>query len=147
MPGEELVIYQAAGGVVLRGEEGAEPEILLLERPGRGEVRLPKGHIDRGETPREAALRETAEESGFGDLEVVADLGEAVVTFRHQGCWVQRHEHYYLMRLRSPQPFPRSPVDEAQFIASWVPLAQAASMLTFEPEQQRIEQARRYLQK
>ena len=52
-----------------------DDKLLVLERPARGEVRLPKGHVEPGEAPREAALREVREEAGYADLEIVADLG------------------------------------------------------------------------
>ena len=45
--------YASAGGLVV--EAG---RVLVLERPGRRELRLPKGHIEPGETPRQAALRD-----------------------------------------------------------------------------------------
>ncbi len=72
--------YAAAGGVVI--DDG---RMLLLDRPLRREVRLPKGHIDPGETAAQAALRETAEESGYDDLEIMSDLGSQVVKFNFQG--------------------------------------------------------------
>ncbi len=56
--------------VVFRGIQ-----VLLLARPRKGEIRLPKGHIDPDETPVETALRETVKETGYANLEIVADLG------------------------------------------------------------------------
>ena len=109
--------------------------MLLLDRPGRGEVRLPKGHVDPGETARDAALRETTEESGYGDLQIMADLGEHLVEFEHGGDWYRRTERYYLMALSSEQKAPRDAHDAEQFEPVWVPLAEAAERLTFEAEQ------------
>jgi len=93
IPGSNVVRYRAAGGVVVDGER-----VLVLRRPGRGEVRLPKGHIDPGETPRAAALREVGEESGYADLEIVADLGTQTVEFDWDGRHYVRDEHYFLMQ-------------------------------------------------
>ncbi len=109
--------YIAAGGVVI--DDG---RMLLLDRPLRREVRLPKGHIDPGETAAGAALRETAEESGYADLEITGDLGRQVVSFNFQGDDFVRTEHYFLMRLHSdaqtsPQPKRRG----AQFMPIWLP--------------------------
>jgi 8-oxo-dGTP pyrophosphatase MutT (NUDIX family) len=122
--------YETGGGVVLH-----DGQMLLLERPKRGEIRLPKGHIDPGETAAETALREVAEETGYADLEIVADLGVHVVEFEYQDRYYRRHEHYFLMRLVSEREVPRSPEDEAQFRVCWTPQARAPELLTYLAEQ------------
>ncbi|MBE2239288.1 MAG: NUDIX domain-containing protein [Caldilineaceae bacterium] len=128
--------YRAAGGVII--EAG---RMLLLDRPLRHEVRLPKGHIDPGETPAQAALRETTEESGYADLEILDDLGSQIVQFNFQGDDFVRTEHYFLMRLASPRTVRRSRKDEAQFTPIWLPLSDAVQRLTFEAEQQFAQRA------
>ena len=56
---------------------GGEREYLLVEaRRRRGEWVLPKGHIEPGETPEAAAVREVGEEAGVR-AEVVARAGES----------------------------------------------------------------------
>jgi 8-oxo-dGTP pyrophosphatase MutT (NUDIX family) len=131
-----LKLYAAAGGVVI--DDG---RMLLLDRPLRREVRLPKGHIDPGETAAQAALRETAEESGYDDLEIMSDLGSQVVKFNFQGNDFVRTEHYFLMRLVSSRTTPRSHKDEAQFTPLWLPLTEAVRRLTFDAEQQFAQRA------
>lgn len=123
--------YQAAGGVVIH-----EGYMLLLDRPGREEIRLPKGHIDPGESPDVTALRETAEESGYGDLVIVADLGSRTVIFDHNGVHFVREEHYFLMDLGSDEQVERSKTDADQFNPMWVEMDQAADQLTFPAEQE-----------
>ena len=49
-------------------------ELLLFRHPHAG-VQIPAGTIEKGETPREAALREAVEETGLRDLAVRAYLG------------------------------------------------------------------------
>jgi 8-oxo-dGTP pyrophosphatase MutT (NUDIX family) len=121
--------YAAAGGVVI--DTG---KMLLLDRPSRQEVRLPKGHIEEGETPVVAALRESCEETGYADLEVLRDLGEQVVEFDYQGDHIIRTEHYFLMRKRSARQARRTPKDAKQFQVRWVDLPLALEMLTYEAE-------------
>ncbi len=54
-----------------------EREYLLVEaRRSRGEWVLPKGHIEPGETPEAAAVREVQEEAGVR-AEVIARAGES----------------------------------------------------------------------
>ena len=132
----EIHRYSAAGGVVIHAGQ-----MLLLDRPGRQEVRLPKGHIEPGETPEVTALREVAEESGYNDLKIVTSLGSQVVEFDHQGRHVIRTEYYFLMNLVSDQQAARDEHDTAQFHVRWTPLAQAVEELTFAPEQAIARQA------
>jgi 8-oxo-dGTP pyrophosphatase MutT (NUDIX family) len=128
--------YQAAGGVVIDGDK-----VLVLRRPSRDEVRLPKGHVKKGESPIEAALREVTEESGYADLEVVADLGHQVVEFDYQGVHVVRDETYFLMRLQSDRQVEREE-GEFQFVPDWVDWGEALSGLTYEPECEWVRRAR-----
>jgi 8-oxo-dGTP diphosphatase len=65
----------AAGGIVLRQE--ATPLIAVVRLRKRNEWVLPKGKLDDGETPREAAEREVLEETGH-DVSVHEFLGTLV---------------------------------------------------------------------
>ena len=53
-------LIMAAGGIVQQ-----DGEILLVQRPRYQDWSLPKGKLDRGETPLQAALREVREETGY----------------------------------------------------------------------------------
>jgi 8-oxo-dGTP pyrophosphatase MutT (NUDIX family) len=138
--------YTAAGGVVVQqgvmaSLDPAQLYLLVLDRPVRNEVRLPKGHIDDGESAREAALRETAEEAGFTDLEVLDDLGSQIVEYDYQGHHYIRRERYFLMRLTSPTQIERNEIDTKQFQVRWVPIEEAIAQLTYAAEQQWVERA------
>lgn len=136
----KTVRYASAGGIVIAGDA-----VLLLHRPARGEVRLPKGHIEDGESAEVAALRETTEETGYVDLEIESDLGSQVVEFDYNGKHVVRTERYFLMRLGSEMIAPRPVKDEAQFQILWTSLDKAAQLLTFDAEKRMLEAAvRRY---
>jgi 8-oxo-dGTP pyrophosphatase MutT (NUDIX family) len=163
--------YDAAGGVVITTQvDQADPvasdgqsdpgdrvrldrplrsphRVLVLRRPSRGEVRLPKGHVEKGESPQEAALREVAEESGYTDLEILSDLGHQTVEFDYKGVHVVRDERYFLMHLRSHRQIERHAGEhvrgESQFIPDWLDWDQALSELTFEAEREWVRRARR----
>ncbi len=130
------VRYQAAGGVVVDNDQ-----VLVLLRPSRDEIRLPKGHVEAGESASETALREVREESGYADLSIVTDLGHQTVEFTYQGDHVIRDERYYLMRLRSTQRIERKG-KEHQFAPVWMDWERAAEGLTFAAEREWVCRAR-----
>lgn len=131
------IYYIAAGGVVIH-----DGKALLLDRPGRGEVRLPKGHVEPGEEPAQAALREVREEAGYVDLTVLADLGTQRVQFfnPYEGEEISRDEHYFLMALEDHRQAPKDAHDQ-QFHPIWMPLDEAADRLTFESEREFLRRA------
>src|SRR5438876_5279030 len=92
--------YEAAGGVVVR-----EGQVLVLWRPARNEFRLPKGHVEPGESRQQTALRETREEGGLAHPRLVADLGQQQTEFVHEGFHVIRQESYFLMTVDDLTPW------------------------------------------
>lgn len=137
-----VISYHAAGGVVTNAD-GAR--VLVLIRPARDEVRLPKGHVEEGEAHSKTALREVAEETGYTDIEILADLGEQMVAFPLNEKKVQRTEHYFLMRARSLQQMARPPADDQQFFPVWATWKEACAELTFEMEREWLKRAHRAL--
>jgi 8-oxo-dGTP pyrophosphatase MutT (NUDIX family) len=69
--------YSHAGGIVTRTVDGEREYLLVEARRNRGEWVLPKGHIEPGETPEAAAVREVQEEAGVRAA-VIARTGESV---------------------------------------------------------------------
>jgi 8-oxo-dGTP pyrophosphatase MutT (NUDIX family) len=128
--------YQAAGGVVVEGDR-----VLILRRPSRDEIRLPKGHIEQGESAQETALREVAEESGYDDLKILADLGHQTVEFDYKGVHVVRDEYYFVMRPQSLHRKERKE-KELQFIPDWLGWDEALSALSFKAEREWVSRAR-----
>jgi 8-oxo-dGTP pyrophosphatase MutT (NUDIX family) len=133
---DSVITYLAAGGIVVR-----DGRVLVLLRPSRDEVRLPKGHVEPGEDAKTTALREVCEESGYDGLIVQADLGEQVVEFDYQGKHVVRTERYFLMALIDPAASPSD--SEKQFEPEWLAWEEALRALTFEAEREWVRRARR----
>jgi ADP-ribose pyrophosphatase YjhB (NUDIX family) len=124
----KTVTLTVAGGVVTHAEM-----VLVLRSARYSDLRLPKGHIEEGESPEQAALREVGEESGYTDLEVIADLGEQTVEFDAYDQHTIRHEHYYLMRVRSSAQKERD-LSDLKFTPEWMPWEQAIRELEFDEE-------------
>jgi 8-oxo-dGTP pyrophosphatase MutT (NUDIX family) len=131
--------YTAAGGVLVDGDR-----VLVLLRPSRDEVRLPKGHVEGFETVEEGALREVIEETGYPKIAIEADLGTQTVEFIDK--WVKgrrrrREERFFLMRLLDDMTAPR-PWEDQQFDPIWVSWDEALERLTFEAEREWVRRAR-----
>ncbi len=135
----DVVHFNAAGGVLVDGDR-----VLVLRSARYDDLRLPKGHIEEGESPREAAIREVVEESGYDDIDVVADLGEQDVEFDVDDRHIIRHEHYFLMRLRSPRQAAR-PSEDEKFTPEWHRWEDAIAGLVFDEERKWLVQAHRLL--
>jgi len=143
----EVTRYQAAGGIVVQAEK-----MLLLFKRTKGELMLPKGHIEPGESQEAAALRETREETGYQNLRVLADLGTLRAEFSLGGKRVIRDETYFLMELLDDardeaQVYDDAEFDRQVFERRWVPLEVAAEQLTFEPAKTFARRAAEWVKK
>ena len=123
--------YSSSGGVVIHDDR-----VLLIKKKEGSEIRLPKGHIEPGESREESARREVVEETGYAHLRIRADLGCLDVEFEFQGAWVQRNESFFLMDLTDPTPLPRAAHEEAKFEVFWAVPENAATLLTFASERE-----------
>jgi 8-oxo-dGTP pyrophosphatase MutT (NUDIX family) len=135
--------YASAGGVIV---DSSGEHILLLLRPGRlgpdgrPEARLPKGHIEPGESRLQAALREVHEEAGLSNLEIHADLGHQTVEFDRQGRHYIRDESYFLLKVSNPL-LTQAGQPEKQFERQWLTWEKALARLTFAAEREWVQRA------
>lgn len=125
----------SAGGVVLRStREGYE--FVAIRPAGQDRLQLPKGTIDRGETPRETAVREVREEAGV-DGHILHDLGNISYFFRVRGRPLHKQVDFFLMAYTGGSTLDHDhEVDEAL----WVP-ADEVSRLTFKSERDTVQKA------
>lgn len=69
----ETVKEWSAGGIVLRRTEEGGIDVLVIQHSSHKGWSFPKGWVEAGETPQQAAIREVEEESG-ARAEIIADL-------------------------------------------------------------------------
>ncbi|HLG03659.1 MAG TPA: NUDIX domain-containing protein, partial [Bacteroidia bacterium] len=91
-------LIEAAGGVVLNDNH----ELLLIFRKGKWD--LPKGKMDAGETPQQAAMREVSEECGIGKLKIVRPLEPTFHTYLEKGKFILKKTWWYEMRCADDRP-------------------------------------------
>src|SRR3990172_11197936 len=131
----------SAGGVIFRRRRG-EPEVCLIATQGGKNWQLPKGIIERGEPPEEAARREVAEETGLrGELLRRLDKIEYWYVWNEDGERVRVHKLVYFFLFRHTGGSTKHhdiEVDEAR----WFLLEEAEQRLTFEGERRVLALAR-----
>jgi 8-oxo-dGTP pyrophosphatase MutT (NUDIX family) len=127
----------SAGGVVVRGEQVVV--IVPTRRAGDGSpvLALPKGHVDPGESPLQAAMREVREETGIL-AELVCELGESRYWYRRDGRAVPKLVTFYLFTYLSGDTEDH---DDEVLEARWIDLRDALTELSYEGERAMIELA------
>ncbi len=108
-----LTVVEAAGGFVIN-QLG---EALFIFR--RGHWDLPKGKLDAGETPRDAAIREVAEECGIEPPSIEAPLGMSYHIYKENDQLILKPTHWFLMRstdTAEPQPQIEEDITEARWV-------------------------------
>jgi ADP-ribose pyrophosphatase YjhB (NUDIX family) len=121
---------------------GTAAVIGRLDRKGRLLWSLPKGHIEDGETPEEAAVREVEEETGIIGR-VVAPLGTIDFWFVAEDRRVHKTVHHFLMRALGGE-LSDSDVEVSE--VAWVPLSELESRLAYADERRLIRRAAQLLE-
>ena len=99
---------------------------------------LPKGHPDKGETRRQAALREVREETGV-DGRIEGDLGDVRYWYQRDGRKIAKVVTFYLVTWVDGDP--EAHTDHEIERAWWMPMAEAAKELTYKGDRDMVEAA------
>jgi 8-oxo-dGTP pyrophosphatase MutT (NUDIX family) len=125
--GRESRDETSAGGVVFR-REGAEPLYLLIRDSYRN-WGFPKGHLEDGEQPAAAAIREVGEETGLSRLEIRANIDAIDWHFRFRGRLIHKVCHFYLMEAADGKTKPQRA--EGITACRWARYDDAARLLSY----------------
>ena len=128
MTKQKARIEHSSGGVVVRRIDGTV--CVLLIRDPYGKWGLPKGHVENGESPCEAALREVREETGLTHLDPGPSLGTIDWYFRLRGDLVHKFCDYFLMA--SPDGDTSPEVSEGITECQWLPVKEAIETVAYD---------------
>jgi 8-oxo-dGTP pyrophosphatase MutT (NUDIX family) len=125
---------RSAGGVVVRGDRVAVIVPTRRAASGARVLALPKGHVEEGETPAQAAVREVREETGVV-AELEGELGQSRYFYRRDGRTIAKAVRFYLLSYLDGDTADHD--DEVQE-ARWIDLRAALSELTYEGERRMV---------
>ena len=127
----------SAGGVVL--DLSATPAAVALiarhDRRSRLLWSLPKGHVEPGETPEQAALREVFEETGLVGR-IVAPLGIIDFWFVVEDKRIHKTVHHYVIEAIGGE---LSDEDIEVEAVEWIPFDQVVRRLAYGDERRLVE--------
>ena len=113
---------------MFRRRPGGETVYLLI-RDSYDNWGFPKGHLERGEPPLEAARREVAEETSLDDLVPVGPLDVIDWYFRFRGRTIHKFCHFFLFESRAGEPVPQT--DEGITACVWQTLDEAVQTISY----------------
>src|SRR5438552_3149268 len=105
----------SACGVVFRRGPDGQVRFLLI-RDSYKNWGFPKGHLETGEPPAEAARREVTEETGLNELVLHGPIKVIDWYFRFRGKTIHKYCHFFLFESRRGEPVP----EEAEGITACV---------------------------
>ncbi len=118
----------------------SDTPLFLIEHMALGHISLPKGHVEKGETEEETAIREIKEET---NLDVVLDT-----RFRHTIAYspypgIEKTVVFFAAEAASD-----SLINQESEVSAleWMPYEQAYRAMTYDTDKETLRKAREYLQ-
>jgi 8-oxo-dGTP pyrophosphatase MutT (NUDIX family) len=119
----------SAGGIVFRRDPDGTPRFLLI-KDSYQHWGFPKGHLEEGESPVVAALRETREETGLEQLIVQGPIRIIDWHFRFRGRYIHKFCHFFLFESTDGECTPQ--VAEGITAVRWESLERALEVLSYD---------------
>ena len=124
----------ACGGVVFHFDEDRDPKVLYLllkHKGGKKHWALPKGHLEKGETYKECAIREIKEETGISKKNLILHEKLDHKTIYEKPRKFRRNKlkvvHLYLFQSLTNNIF----LSKEHISFKWVPFYKIKKKLTF----------------
>lgn len=128
---DEVVREPTAGGIIFR-KINTKPDAveILLIQDSKHRWTIPKGHIEGGESAREAASREIEEETGLKNIEVMDWLGKINFRYRRNNSLVLMTTEIFLVRAVGDS----SGIKPEKWMTSlaWMPAKEALDKIEYE---------------
>jgi 8-oxo-dGTP pyrophosphatase MutT (NUDIX family) len=121
------------------GDDGIARPLYLIIRDSYRNWGFPKGHLEEGERPEDAALREVMEETGLAPIILRAGIGSIDWHFHFRGRLVHKVCHFFLMETEREETCPQR--SEGITACRWEPYDQAAKLVSYENARDMLRRA------
>jgi 8-oxo-dGTP pyrophosphatase MutT (NUDIX family) len=118
----EFILIEAAGGLI-KNKEG---QYLFIYRHDKWD--LPKGKLDEGEKPSEAAVRECKEECGINQIVLKDFLTYTYHIYLFKRGWALKKTHWYRMESEEKNLVPQ--LEESITEVAWKNVREIPAMLS-----------------
>lgn len=98
---DEFKLIEAGGGLIKNDKE----QYLFIYRNDKWD--LPKGKLDKKETPEKGAVRECMEECGLKEIELKGFLMHSYHIYPYKGQWALKKTWWYNMRCNETNLVPQ----------------------------------------
>lgn len=138
---DKMIQEKSTGFLVF--QENEERKFLLLHYPA-GHWDYPKGHIEKGETEIQTALRELEEETGISenDIELIQGFRETIDYFYHKRYDMSHKRVVYFLGESKTKDVNISREHQGY---TWLGYEEAMKKLTFKNAKNLLEKANEYL--
>ncbi|MEK6944183.1 MAG: NUDIX domain-containing protein [Thermoproteota archaeon] len=137
------MIKEQSAGTVLFIEESKEKLFLLLHYP-TGHWDFVKGKIENNESPEQAVIRETKEETGITDIEFIKGFKEKIeYSFKFNGDIVQKEVIFFLAKTNTKQV--KISYEHLDYV--WLDFNNALNKITYKNAKNILINAKNYLEK
>lgn len=134
----------SAGGIVFRKIDH-KIEILMIFDP-YDKWAFPKGHIEEGESAREAALREVSEETGIDQkhLKIIKEIGKTNFWFTLNNNKIHKFLELYLIKSSSSVNI-KPQLEEKIKKVKWINISRALDAFGYDNGKEVLKEAIKYL--
>ena len=132
---------EVSAGVITAQEApaGGERRYLLLKHANGGHWSFPKGHVEKGENSKEAAVRELREETDLGPPEFIPDFRRKThYTFTRNDRKISKTVIYFLGLVN---PMAKVSLSKEHLEFRWLGCSEARDILTYESDRKLLLRA------